>query len=105
VSNTQGGASPKNGVSQTVNLPTVPMEEVGTLVAAAVSVMREVVAELVRRKPDADRDAIEAMLEMLAQQADAQNIDRAPGTNEAITRHLHDQVRLMLETIRKPASG
>lgn len=84
----------------TKGFPPIPLEEIGVLTAAAVLVMRRVVAELVRRSPVADRDQIEAMLEALAKQADVLNTDGSPGLAEASTRHLHNQVRLLLNEIR-----
>jgi hypothetical protein len=84
----------------TKNFPPVPIEETGVLTAAAVLVMRSVVAELVRRSPVTDRDQIETMLEALAKQVDALNTDRSPGPAEVVTRHLHNQVRLLLGEIR-----
>ena len=84
----------------------------GTLarVDAAAKLLPVVVAELVKRLPDQDREAIVAMLNDLASAMDAANQMVAEGTIpdprvETGTRYLHLETRRLLSRIDDPPAG
>ncbi len=79
-------------------------------VDAVAKLLPVVVAELVKRLPDRDREAIVAMLNDLASAMDAANQMVAEGTIpdprvETGTRYVHLEIRRLLSRIDDPPAG